>query len=176
MEMKGWIYQINRTNTVRYILGTEGLTSLVCIGVNPSTAEPFKLDPTLKSVERIAKHHGFDSWIMLNLYPQRSTNPNNLHSCRDEYLHRKNLLHFENILTVRQPVIWAAWGTLVTKRPYLMECLRDICELTKKHECSWVTFGKRSKDGHPHHPLYLRKDFEMDDFDLEEYLKNHSNG
>ena len=34
----------------------------------------------------------------------------------------------------------------------------------------WVTFGKRSKKGHPHHPLYLRKDSTPEPFDVENYL------
>ena len=33
-----------------------------------------------------------------------------------------------------------------------------------------MTFGKRSKKGHPHHPLYLRKDSTPELFDVENYL------
>ena len=33
----------------------------------------------------------------------------------------------------------------------------------------WVTAGPRSKKGHPHHPLYLRKDSPLDPFDAAAY-------
>ncbi len=33
----------------------------------------------------------------------------------------------------------------------------------------------KNNDGHPHHPLYLRKDAEMKEFDIERYLKKMSN-
>lgn len=167
----GWLYHINRTNTVRYVLGTEGHYPLICFGVNPSTAEPDNLDPTLKSVDRIARNQGFDSWIMLNLYPQRSTNPRDLHSSCDQALHRTNLKHIENVMILYPPVIWAAWGTLIRTRPYLIDCLIDFYKLSNNFDCDWVTFGQESKDGHPHHPLYLRNDEKMKEFDIEGYLK-----
>ncbi len=34
----------------------------------------------------------------------------------------------------------------------------------------WFSAGKRSKKGHPHHPLYLRKDSPLDPFDVESYV------
>lgn len=166
----GWLYHINRTNTARFALGTEGRYPLIFLGLNPSTAEPKSLDQTLKSVERITIHNDFSSWVALNLYPQRATDPNDLHSSCDPSLHRSNLKHIENVLMFDQPVIWAAWGTGITKRPYLLDCLKDIYELSEEYDCSWVTFGKVSKRGHPHHPLYLRQDSEMMDFDIEGYL------
>ncbi|MDV5043030.1 hypothetical protein R2O95_14160, partial [Faecalibacterium duncaniae] len=36
--------------------------------------------------------------------------------------------------------------------------MREMVALTRERDIPWVTFGKRSKKGHPHHPLYLRKD------------------
>ena len=52
--------------------------SLVCIGANSSTAIPGSLDPTLKTIKKVAKENGYDGFIMLNLSPIRATNPNNL--------------------------------------------------------------------------------------------------
>jgi hypothetical protein len=54
MKKRHWLYENNEDNTVRYILGTKGKKPLLCFGINPSTAEPEKLDNTLKSVERVA--------------------------------------------------------------------------------------------------------------------------
>ena len=71
-----WYYEPHTYLPYRYVLGRVGRHPLVCIGINPSTAQPGALDPTLKSVERLANANGFDSWIMFNVYPQRATDPN----------------------------------------------------------------------------------------------------
>ena len=66
-DIEKWIYAPNFYSEYRYILGTRGKKPLICIGINPSTAEPENLDNTLKSVERIALGNGFDSFIMFNV-------------------------------------------------------------------------------------------------------------
>lgn len=121
-----WIYVNNDDNSSRYILGTEGKKSLICFGINPSTAEPENLDNTLKSVERLTKNNGFDSWIMLNVYPQRATNPKNLHKDMNEELHKQNLKEIENVLK-NSPVIWAAWGTLIKEEKVPTEMFKRNC-------------------------------------------------
>ena len=69
-----WLYVPNFYSEYRYILGTRGEKPLICIGINPSTAAPDDLDNTLKSVERVALHNGYDSFIMFNVYaPIRTT-------------------------------------------------------------------------------------------------------
>ena len=66
--------------------------------------------------------------------------------------------------------MWAAWGTLIEKRDYLPGLMREMVALTREKNTPWVTFGPRSKKGHPHHPLYLRKDSTPEPFDVENYL------
>ena len=86
-----WLYVPDFYTEYRYVLGTKGENPLICIGVNPSTAEPDHLDNTLKSVERIARGNGFDRFIMFNVYPQRATRPQDMARVRDERLHRANM-------------------------------------------------------------------------------------
>ena len=167
-----WLYENDEGNKTRYVLGTKGETALVCFGINPSTAEPNKLDRTLESVQRIAHNNDFDSWIMLNIYPQRSTDPNGMHDELDIKIHKNNLFHIDKVLSkYNPPVIWAAWGTLINTRPYLAKCLEEIYAITLKYNCKWVTIGKCSIDGHPHHPLYLNSELEPETFDISSYLK-----
>ena len=78
-----WIYFNTLDNKARFVLGKKGKKTLLCIGTNPSTATPSKLDNTLKTVKRFSKDLEYDSWIMLNIYPQRATNPNNLDISRN---------------------------------------------------------------------------------------------
>ena len=54
-DITKWLYAPNFYSEYRYILGTRGKKPLICIGVNPSTAEPDHLDNTLKSVQQIAQ-------------------------------------------------------------------------------------------------------------------------
>ena len=86
-----WYYEPHTYQSYRYVLGRVGKHPLVCIGINPSTAQPGALDPTLKSVERLAAANGFDSWIMFNVYPQRATDPNDMDKIPDRALCDENL-------------------------------------------------------------------------------------
>lgn len=172
-NVEQWLYVPNDYSEYRYILGTRGDNPLICIGINPSTAEPDNLDNTLKSVERIAKANGYDSFIMFNVYAQRATKPDDMDLELNEALHRENMAAFEYVLSIykeHKPSVWAAWGTIVEMRPYLKHCLRDMVELSEKYGARWFSSGAISKKGHPHHPLYLKKDSTLDAFDMEKYL------
>ncbi len=174
-NVEDWIYVPNRYSEYRYILGTKGKNPLICIGINPSTAAPNDLDNTLKSVERIALHNGYDSFIMFNVYAQRATKPDDMDAELNELLHKENMKAFEYILSLyesEKPSVWAAWGTIVEMRPYLKSCLREMVDISMKYQSKWYSSGAISKKGHPHHPLYLKKDSGLDEFDMELYLSN----
>ena len=147
-----WYYEPHTYQPYRYVLGRVGRRPLVCIGINPSTA------------------HGFDSWIMFNVYPQRATDPNDMDRVPDRALCDENLRWLKAVLAETEPTMWAAWGTLIEKRDYLPGLMQEMVALTRERDIPWVTFGKRSKKGHPHHPLYLRKDSTPEPFDVENYL------
>lgn len=170
-DFNKWLYVPNVYSEYRYILGTRGKKPLICIGINPSTAKPDDLDNTLKSVERIALGNGFDSFIMFNVYAQRATDPNSMeHNC-NLMLHRENLEAFRYILSISpKSVLWAAWGTIIEKRDYLSMCLKDMAAVGEAFGAAWYCAGAVSKKGHPHHPLYLRKDEKLKVFDIDEYL------
>ena len=82
----------------------------------------------------------------------------------------ENLRWLQAVLAQTEPTMWAAWGTLIEKRDYLPGLMREMVALTREKNIPWVTFGPRSKKGHPHHPLYLRKDSTPEPFDVESYL------
>ena len=68
------------------------------------------------------------------------------------------------------PAVWAAWGTIIEKRPYLRDCVRDMVAIGEEYGARWLCAGKCSKKGHPHHPLYLRKEEKVRDFPVTAYL------
>ena len=170
-DIEKWLYAPNFYSEYRYILGTRGNNPLICIGINPSTAEPDNLDNTLKSVQRIAHGNGFDSFIMFNVYAQRATSPDDMEKQCNEALHRENMEAFRYVLSIsKKPVVWAAWGAIIEKRGYLSQCVRDMLIIGQEYDAAWVCAGAITKKGHPHHPLYLRKDEKIKPFDVEGYL------
>ena len=172
-DIEEWLYAPNFYSEYRYILGTRGKNPLICIGINPSTAQPGDLDNTLKSVQRIALGNGFDSFIMFNVYAQRATDPDAMEKTCNLQLHKENLEAFRYVLSIgTNPTVWAAWGTIIEKRAYLKDCVRDMIKAGEEVGAKWVCAGKCSKKGHPHHPLYLRKDEIIRPFDVAAYLDN----
>ena len=143
-DAEKWLYVPDFYTEYRYILGTRGRNPLICIGINPSTAAPDDLDNTLKSVARIAEGNGFDSWIMFNVYAQRATRPDDMDKELNEKLHRENMNAFAYILSHvaengHSPAIWAAWGTILEKRPYLPLCVREMVRLGQEYGGHWPT-------------------------------------
>ena len=172
-DIEKWLYAPNFYSESRYILGTKGKNPLICIGINPSTAEPDNLDNTLKSVERIAHGNGFDSFIMFNVYAQRATNPDAMERQCNLTLHQENLKAFRYVLSIsKTPTVWAAWGAIIEKRDYLADCVREMVAGGQEYGANWCCAGAISKKGHPHHPLYLRKDEKIKPFDIEQYLNS----
>ena len=165
-----WLYAHNRANTARYILGTVGERPLVCLGINPSIAEPNRLDQTVGLVNRVAGMYGYDSFVMLNVYPQRATNPNDLHKEFVPELKAENEKYIAALIDSEEHELWAAWGGLVLKRPYLLQLVHDIVTLPELKNCTWISRGNPTKGGHPHHPLYVRKDVPFSPFDISMYI------
>ena len=172
-DIEKWLYAPPFYSEYRYILGTRGKNPLICIGINPSTAKPDALDNTLKSVERIALGNGFDSFLMFNVYAQRATSPDDMEKVYNPVLHRENLTAFRYILSISEkPSVWAAWGAIIEKRSYLPDCVRDLVHAGEEFGASWYCAGAITKKGHPHHPLYLRKDEKLKPFDVKTYLEH----
>ena len=166
------LYEGDKDNK-RFILGTKGEKPLFVIGVNPSYADEKIPDLTIKKVIGFSERNGNDSFIMLNLYAQRSTNPNSMHNSINKELHETNIKHILDILKKHKEVkILAAWGGTIKKRKYLLDCLKDIKECIKPFNVEWleienvrVTLGKQ----HPRHPsrgTYSK----LIPFNIDEYL------
>ena len=112
---------------------------------------------------------------MFNVYAQRATRPEDMERSCNAALHAENMRAFDYALSLDRegsPAVWAAWGAVIEKRDYLPWCVREMIEVGEKRNARWFSAGKRTKQGHPHHPLYLRKDSPLDPFDVEDYLDN----
>lgn len=170
-DIQKWLYAPSFYSEYRYLLGTRGKNPLICIGINPSTARPDALDNTLKSVERIALGNGFDSFLMFNVYAQRATIPDDMEPSLNPDLHAENRKAFAYLLSLSDhPAVWAAWGNIIDKRAYLLDCVRDFAAMARDVGAVWYSAGPPLKSGHPHHPLYLKRGTVLQPFDMDGYL------
>ena len=172
-DAEKWLYVPDFYTEYRYLLGTRGEKPLVCIGINPSTAEPDRLRPPPAIME--TKNNGYDSFLMFNVYAQRATRPNDMERVCNEALHRANMEAFDYILSLsEQPAVWAAWGNIIEQRAYLKDCLADMIAIGERHGAQWDTAGGGPGKGQPpplhlHHPLYLKATSPLDAFDIRAY-------
>lgn len=151
------IYLKSSDNKYRYALGTKGEKTLFCFGINPSTATPEKYDPTINRVKNTAVKNDFDSFVMLNIYPLRATNPDDLPRELNWTYHNKNI---EIILKLIKDgsTIWAAWGDFIDKREQFINIRNTIFGVLSmyKKNIRWVKMGDLTKNGNPRHPLYTK--------------------
>ena len=117
------------------------------IGLNPSTADETRDDPTIRRCVAFAMQWGYHGLIMLNLFAFRATDPAVLKRTADP-------VGPDNDRTIRDvasraDLVVAAWGAHGAFR----ERDRDVRRLAPRLLCFGTTKG-----GHPRHPLYLRKD------------------
>lgn len=128
---------------------SEGPT-MVFIGLNPSTADEHKLDPTVKRCVIRAQRLGFGRLVMLNLFAFRATDPKVMHA---RHAAGYDVIGPDNDWNLREECLGAktvvcAWGNLGTLAG------RDKAVLRLLGGIRLFCLGK-SKGGHPKHPLYL---------------------
>lgn len=125
------------------------------IGLNPSTADETKNDPTVRRCIGFAKAWGFGGLYMLNLFAFRATRPREMMKAADSVgpANDKYLRHYREFagLTI------AAWGVHGIFLDRALSVLRLRIGLGSKQ----VPLGAdlwclgRTRHGHPRHPLYV---------------------
>ena len=123
------IYLSNKNNTARFYLGTSGKKVLVFCGLNPSTATKEKSDRTITKVFNYSKKYGYDSFLMINLYPLRSKYPYKLPTNFSKSLHLENIKYIsDGLKNYINPDLLVCWGNNISIREYLHNCLYEIWE------------------------------------------------
>ena len=147
---------------VRFMLGEVGTNTIICFGVNPSTANDIKDDPTISKIRKIASENNCDGWIMLNLYPQRATNPNDMHIKAADDLTVKNYEVIRSVFNIYSNALTlASWGNAIEKRKYLKDCLKEILAIAPDRK--WVCRVKLTVKGNPRHQLYVPDNTKLQD-------------
>ena len=117
------------------------------IGLNPSTADAEKDDPTIRRCINYAKDWGYGALGMLNLFAYRATSPKEMMKA-DDPIGPEN----DKYLQIASETPWliiAAWGTHGGYRHRDKEIIQLIPDL---HILALT------KHGMPRHPLYLKRD------------------
>ncbi len=133
----------------RYVLRRvwdESKPSVLFIGLNPSTADAEKDDPTIRRCVRFAADLGFGAVIVVNLFAYRATEPGVLKRVRDPV----GRMNDRWIARSRKEAgfVIAAWGVHGVLRG------RDRVVMGRLGEAFCLG---RTKGGQPRHPLYLSR-------------------
>lgn len=142
---------------VRYLLGRQGKKTLLVIGLNPSSADEKKLDPTTRIIEKIAHNHNYDGWYLINLYPLRCAKPSNLPKRRMTDIFSNNLLFIEEFLTNNNHLVGSVclgWGNHIDNHPYLQKAREAIFDILIQYNLKWYCLGL-TQIGNPIHPSPL---------------------
>jgi hypothetical protein len=130
-------YQLNR-------IWDESLPVAACIGLNPSTANADKNDPTINKLIMLMKSNGYGGFKMLNLFGLISANPDYLRSCSDPIADNDKWVF--NVVQTCDSIIFC-WGNFkqaeYRSKKYIQKYPGALC------------FG-RNANGSPKHPLFLK--------------------
>jgi hypothetical protein len=139
-----------------------GPSRFVVIGLNPSTADEVEPDNTIKRVSSFAAREGCTSLVMLNLWSLRSRDPRPLVFDRDRLRWPETDEVIREELARQSAIVVCAWGALDRRLP--PDRVRRVIGLILDAGHRPYCFGT-TKQGHPKHPLYLRKDTPIVPFD-----------
>ncbi|MGI6319696.1 MAG: DUF1643 domain-containing protein [Bacteroidales bacterium] len=167
------LYKNSKDNSLRFVLGSKGLNPLIVIGLNPSTADENKPDMTISKIIGFATRNNFDGFIMLNLYPQRATSPDNLDVKMNSNIHAENIdAIFNSLKDINEISILAAWGEPIKKRDYLKNSLSDIYDSISHLNINWLQIGAMTTTGHPRHPSRAAYDLGLKHLDIKQYISS----
>ena len=147
-ECGTWRYTLTRT-------WSAAVRELPVVMVNPSTADAFVLDPTIRRVVGFAQREGYGGIVILNLFALRSTNPAALKTAPDP-VGPANDHALKVILAgaaIRDLPVLVGWG----KHGRLFGRDAQVVALAKTAGASLVCLGTNG-DGTPKHPLYIAAD------------------
>jgi hypothetical protein len=142
----------NEARTHRYLLRRRwaGGPMMTWIMLNPSTADAFTDDPTIRRCISFARREGCGALSVVNLFALRATDPRELRKhpdsvgpCNDQMIDAWT----RGVRTV------AAWGADATAVKRGQEVGRRLIAADVALSCLGVTSA-----GHPRHPLYVRGD------------------
>lgn len=126
---------------------------VMIIGLNPSTADETKDDPTIRRCQDFAFRWGYPAMCMTNLFGFRATDPDDMKREPDPVGQDNN--HWLLDTANKASVILCAWGNHGSHTNRDLTVLNLLLPFREKQQCL-----KKTKSGQPQHPLYIAADIE----------------
>lgn len=121
----------------------ESLPKVMCIGLNPSTANATKPDPTITNLIKILSKLGYGGFYMMNLFAWISSKPEDLLTCENPLGENESKL--KEVEAMCNDVI-VCWGNFKQAENRIKEVLPNY----PNAKCFGV-----NRNGTPCHPLAL---------------------
>lgn len=121
---------------------------LMVIGLNPSTADETKDDPTIRKCIGFAKRWGYGALCMTNLFAWRDTKPEAMK--RQPYPIGEGNQHHLLQVSSNAGMVLAAWGKHGSHMHQDLTTLQWLGSIGVQLHCL-----KKNGDGSPMHPLYV---------------------
>lgn len=118
--------------------------SVMFIGLNPSTADENKNDPTVRRCIGFARAWGYSGLVMMNAFAFRATDPAIMRAQIDPVGKENNAYLLEQ--SNKSALVVAAWGTLCNSSREI----EILALLDRDIYCLGITKAER-----PKHPLYV---------------------
>lgn len=135
---------------------TVGVSALLFVMLNPSTADGSVDDPTIRRCRSFQERYGYDLLLVANLFELRATDPRDLARAtvpRNTEGADRNLVQLASV-SDRVIVGWGDQG-----RRYPQRCAEVLKLLTSVR--GGVYCLGQSKHGYPRHPLMVRSDTKL---------------
>ena len=127
----------------------------VFLMLNPSTANAFRLDPTLTRCKAFAEREGHGWLHVVNLFAFRATDPADMKRADDPVgpENDRHILRALESIDIAGGTLICGWGTHGVHQGRDAHVLDLVAKSGITPHCL-----KQTKAGHPGHPLYLRAD------------------
>lgn len=132
---------------------------MVWVMLNPSTADAEQDDPTIRKCVGFARLHGYGGILVVNLFAARATDPKELPGITDP-VGPENDDHI--IAACEAPILAKVVGGWGVNR-FAERRARSVVALIRGTSQRRIKCFRRTKNGHPSHPLYLPYSSEMVD-------------
>lgn len=130
-------------------------TRMLVVCLNPSTADADHDDPTVRRLRALAQREGHGELVIGNLFALRATDPKDMLAAA-EPVGPQNDAWLDRLAGSADSVV-CAWGTAGDHRGRG----RAVFDLLRRRGAEPLCLGL-TRDGHPRHPLYLRRDVELE--------------
>ena len=153
--------EISHCKKYRYSLSrfiTTGKKTMVFVMLNPSTADAMKDDATIRRCVSFAKRESCDIVEVVNLYGYRATNPKKLWTVDD--LHGPENTKFVATAVRGADIVVCAWGNNAR--------MADVYDFLDRYEFKKLKCLGVTKTGMPKHPLYIKSDQELLNYDFDD--------